>query len=231
MRSSTPSYTIKIVFPSNSFSRFRHSKNNWYHTICADLFPSGDLLQGVLKAVCFSIAIFFAAGGLLFLCSGDASLKNCLHSLILLCRKSEWSGGCVGHCCCDPDGNSGGNSTQDYIKLNTGLVNNFNNFNNIWNVLHICMEKYATVFVGSRVKAIILIIIFYWHLKPDADTIERWTHNPAGSSFSIFLPIIISGAKPVEILPDKVGLRFQLPSSLCELRRYKTDQQGGVLNV
>ena len=54
-----------------------------------------------------------------------------------------------------------GNSAQNYIKFNTGLVNNFNNFSNICNILHICMEKNATVSVGSRFKVIILIIIFY----------------------------------------------------------------------
>jgi len=51
-----------------------------------------------------------------------------------------------------------GNSVQDNIKFYAGRVNNFNNFNNICNILHNCMEKNATVSVGSCVKVIILII-------------------------------------------------------------------------
>ena len=55
----------------------------------------------------------------------------------------------------------GKNLSQDYIKLCAALVNKFNNFNNICNVLHICVEKNATLSVGSCFKAIILIIIFH----------------------------------------------------------------------
>ena len=47
MRHFIPSYTIKIFFPANSFSQCRRSKSSWGHRISADLFPSGDLLQGV----------------------------------------------------------------------------------------------------------------------------------------------------------------------------------------
>lgn len=82
-----PSYTKKIFFPANSFFQSRRSKNTRCRTICADLFPSGDLLQGVSKAYYFLIAIFCAAGGLLFLCSGGACLINCLNSLVWCCMK------------------------------------------------------------------------------------------------------------------------------------------------
>jgi hypothetical protein len=71
------------------------------------------------------------------------------------------------HICCDPDGNSGGNTTQDYIKLNTGLVNNFNNFNNICNILHICMKLITTESAGSSAKVINFIIIYF--LTPDTE--------------------------------------------------------------
>ena len=86
-RWSTPSYTIKIFFPSNFFFQSRRLKNIWCHMTGADLFPSGDLLPGVSKANYFLIAIFCAAGGLLFLCLGGASLINYLHSLVLCCMK------------------------------------------------------------------------------------------------------------------------------------------------
>jgi hypothetical protein len=42
MRRFIPSYTIKIFFPANSFFQSRRSENSWDHTICGDLFPSGD---------------------------------------------------------------------------------------------------------------------------------------------------------------------------------------------
>lgn len=168
MRSSTPSYTIKIVFPSNSFSRSRHSKSNWYHTISVDLFPSGDLLQGVLKMHYFPVVFFCGAGGLLFLCLGGACLINGLHSLGLCCTKN-WI--IRGRTAVATRVGIPRNQVQNYIKLKIRLVNNFNNFNNIWNVLHICMEKNATISVGSRFKAIILIIIFYWHWNLTPETI------------------------------------------------------------
>ncbi|MDH3828305.1 MAG: hypothetical protein OET21_12860, partial [Desulfobacterales bacterium] len=82
-RWSIPSYTIRIFFPSNSFFQSRRSKNTWCRTICADLFRSGDLLQGVSNANSFLIAIFCVAGGLLFLCSGGACLINWLRALVL----------------------------------------------------------------------------------------------------------------------------------------------------
>ena len=82
------SYTIKIFFPSNSFSRSRHLKSNWYQTIFVDLFPSGDPFPGVLKMHYFPIVIFCDAGGLLFLCSGDAFFINDLRSLGLNCMKN-----------------------------------------------------------------------------------------------------------------------------------------------
>ena len=68
-----PSYTIEIFFLANSFSQCRHSKSNGYHMICADPFPSGDLVQGVLRMHFFGVAVFYGAGELLFLCSGGAS--------------------------------------------------------------------------------------------------------------------------------------------------------------
>ena len=84
MRDFIPSYTIKIFFPANSFSQCRRSKSSWDHTICDDLFPSGDLLQAVLKTHFFLMVVLWGAGGLLFLCSGGASLTNGLHSPVLL---------------------------------------------------------------------------------------------------------------------------------------------------
>ena len=101
------------------------------------------------------------------MCSAGPYLKNGLHSLVLLCRKSDCSGAAQDIFVATPTVIQGKFLAQDYIKLNTGLVNNFNNFNGICNIFHICMEKNATVFVGLSVKAIILIIIFYRQLKPD----------------------------------------------------------------
>ena len=60
-----------------------------------------------------------------------------------------------------PSGKFTKNLSQDYIKLNTILVNKFNNFNNICNILHISVKKNATRSVGSCLKAIILIIILH----------------------------------------------------------------------
>ena len=60
-------------------------------------------------------------------------------------------------------GKIGKNSSRNYIEFNLTLVNKFNNFNNICNVLHICMEKNATLSVGSCFKAIILIIILHFN--------------------------------------------------------------------
>jgi hypothetical protein len=68
--------------------------------------------------------------------------------------------------CCGPRQQFWKNSIEDNIKFYAGRVNNFNNFNNICNILHNCMEKNATVSVGSCVKVIILIIIF---LTPEAE--------------------------------------------------------------
>jgi len=139
-RWSTPSYTIKIFFPSNFFFQSRRLKNIWCHMTGADLFPSGDLLPGVSKANYFLIAIFCAAGGLLFLCSGGACLINCLHSRVLGCMKI-WMIGELGYkSLLRPRQQFWGNSVQDYIKFYTDLVNNFNNFNNICNALHIHMK-------------------------------------------------------------------------------------------
>jgi hypothetical protein len=84
MRRFIPSYTIKIFFPANSFFQFRRSKSSWDHTISDDLFPIGDLLQNDLRRHFFLMAFFCGAGGLLFLCSGVASLINGLHSPVFL---------------------------------------------------------------------------------------------------------------------------------------------------
>ena len=78
-----PSYTTKAFFPASSFFQFRRSKSSWDQAIFDDLLPSGDLLQGVLKAHFFLMAVFCEAAGLLFWCSDGASLMNSLHSSVL----------------------------------------------------------------------------------------------------------------------------------------------------
>jgi hypothetical protein len=96
MRRFIPSCTKEIFFHANFFSQCRHLKNNWNRIISADLFPSGDLMQGVLKALFFLIAVFCGAGGPLFLCSGGASSIIGLPSPVLSYGKYQCPGICIG---------------------------------------------------------------------------------------------------------------------------------------